>query len=70
MTAAERAAALLREFDQNRQRDDGARVPSTEPGCRSELLCGTRPTENLAATWRCLEHRETPSTTDPEETTQ
>lgn len=33
------------------------RVPCTEPGCRSELLCRTEHVDNLTPTWRCLEHR-------------
>jgi hypothetical protein len=61
-TAAARSAALLRQLDQSRQRNDGSRVSCVEPGCRSELLCGTRHTDNLAATWRCLEHRQDSST--------
>ena len=68
-SAAARAAAMLREFDQNR-RESMSRVPCVEPGCRSELLCRTAHADNLIATFRCLEHRETPSTTDPKETTQ
>jgi hypothetical protein len=46
------------------------RVSCTEPGCRSELICPPPHVDNLAASWRCLEHRNTPSTTDPKETTQ
>jgi hypothetical protein len=38
------------------------RVPCTEPGCRSELICRTRHADNLT-TWRCLEHRPDQSTT-------
>jgi hypothetical protein len=60
-TAAHRAAAMLREFDQNR-RESMSRVPCVEPGCRSELLCRTAHADNLTATWRCLEHREDPNT--------
>jgi hypothetical protein len=59
MTAAARAAALLRQLDASRQRDDlseTTRVGCTEPGCRSELICVTRHVDNLG-TWRCLEHR-------------
>jgi hypothetical protein len=67
MTAAERAAALLRQLDASRQRDhdmtDTTRVSCCVDGCRSELicLCLSRHVDNLK-TWRCLEHRDTPST--------
>jgi len=43
--------------------DDMTRVSCTEPGCRSELLCVTQHADNLKATWRCLIHRNIPSTT-------
>ena len=63
--AADRAAALLRQLDAQRQRDqdmtDTTRVTCTEPGCRSELICVSRHADNLK-TWRCLEHRDVPST--------
>ena len=49
---------------------DTTRVSCTEPGCRSELICPPPHVDNLAASWRCLEHRNTPSTTDPKETAQ
>jgi hypothetical protein len=66
MTAAARAAALLRQFDENRQRDqdksETTRVTCTEPGCRSELICLARHVDNLTSTWRCLEHRQDSST--------
>jgi hypothetical protein len=62
MTAADRASALLREFDQSLQRDEGARVSCTEPGCRSELICRPPHVDNLTSTWRCLEHRQDSST--------
>ena len=68
-TAAARSAALLRQLDETR-RESMSRVPCVEPGCRSELLCRTAYADNLIATFRCLEHRETPSTTDPKETTR
>ena len=41
-----------------------ARIPCTEPGCRSELLCQERHVDNLKTTWRCLMHRNIPSTTN------
>jgi hypothetical protein len=66
MTAAARAAALLRQFDQSLQHDEGARVNCTEPGCRSELICRPTHVDNLTATWRCLEHRETPKHRRPQ----
>ena len=47
---------------------DTTRVSCTEPGCRSELLCRTEHVDNLTATWRCLEHRNTPSTTNRRDT--
>ena len=68
-TAAARSAALLQQLDETRRRSM-SRVPCVEPGCRSELLCRTAHADNLEATWRCIEHRDTPSTTDPQETTQ
>jgi hypothetical protein len=70
MTAAARSAALLRLLDESQRRNDGSRVSCIEPGCRSELICPPPHVDNLAASWRCLEHRETPSTTDPKETTR
>jgi hypothetical protein len=43
---------------------DTTRVSCTEPGCRAELICSTsRHVANLEASWRCLEHRQDPSTT-------
>ena len=62
MTAAERSAALLRKLDAGRNRDTSTRVSCTEPGCRSELICVTSHGDNLKATWRCIEHRQTTST--------
>jgi hypothetical protein len=38
------------------------RVPCTAEGCRSELMCHERHVDNLKDTWRCLEHRDTPTT--------
>jgi hypothetical protein len=63
-TATARAAALLRELDENRQLEASSRVSCIEPGCRSELICSTsRHVANLEASWRCLEHRDAhPST--------
>ena len=43
------------------------RIPCTEPGCRSELLARASHADNLQASWRCLEHRQTPSMTPPKE---
>lgn len=63
MSAADRAAALLRQLDAGRNRDTSTRVSCTEPGCRAELICVTSHVDNLTTTWRCLEHRQTPSTT-------
>lgn len=45
------------------------RVGCTEPGCRSELICVTRHVDNLTATWRCIEHRESHPTPLSGETT-
>jgi hypothetical protein len=43
------------------------RVPCTEPGCRSELVCRTRHADNLTSTpYRCLEHRPDQRTTTKE----
>jgi hypothetical protein len=46
------------------------RVPCTEPGCRSELLCQPRHVDNLKATYRCLEHRDTTTIATQKETTR
>lgn len=63
-SATARAAALLRQLDENRQLESTSRVACIEPGCRSELICSTsRHVANLEASWRCLEHRQDPSTT-------
>ena len=40
---------------------DMTRVSCCVDGCRSELICLSRHVDNLK-TWRCLEHRDTPST--------
>ena len=69
-TAAGRSAALLHQLDENRPLESTSRVACIEPGCRSELLCQTEHVPNLEASWRCLEHRQDPITTDPKETTR
>jgi len=61
-TAAGRSAALLHQLDENRQPEPTTRVACIEPGCRSELICTSRHVDNLEASWRCLEHRQDPST--------
>ena len=48
---------------------DTTRISCTEPGCRSELLCHERRVDNLEASWRCLEHRQDPSTETPQTST-
>ena len=62
-SAAARSAALLHKLDAGRNRDTSTRVSCTEPGCRAELLCQPQHADNLQASWRCLIHRNTPSTT-------
>ncbi|MEP7369870.1 MAG: hypothetical protein ABI662_09460, partial [Dermatophilaceae bacterium] len=55
-TPAKRSAALLHRLDEAAT----TRVACIVPGCRSELVCLAPHRDNLASSWRCIDHRTDP----------